>query len=299
MSEPQSAAAVAELLQRQLAKVDRPSPATLKVLGHIERNPGLALTSSAADLGSQTGLSDATVIRAVQALGFAGMAELRQALAGALEGTTLTTRMQRTFGEVGEDAGRAIDITLKAHREALGKFQSPDVREKLMQALGILSTGERIFVFGIGPSSLLASYAAMLLTRVGWQARSLDRTGIGLADQLLDLRRGDALLLLAYGRAYPEVTTTIAEARRLGLSIVLVTDSLEKRLAKRADVILPAQRGRAGQVALHGATLVMLEALILGLAATERQRAMGSLGQLNALRESIAGKRGDAGANRA
>jgi DNA-binding MurR/RpiR family transcriptional regulator len=289
MSEHSGERTVAELLNRRITEAGRSSPALLKVIRFIERNPGVALTSSAAELARQIGLSDATVIRAVQALGFEGMAGLRQTLATALQGSSLTTRLQRTFSEVGEDAGRAIDVTLEAHREALDKYQSPEVREKLVQALRVLAAGERIVVFGIGPSSWLAGYAAMLLARMGRQARSLDRTGIGLADQLLDLRVDDALLLLAYGRAYPEVTATIAEARRLAIPIVLVTDSLEARLAKRADVIVPAQRGRAGRVALHGATLLLLEALVLGLAAMDRQQAMRSLEQLNALRAAITG----------
>jgi DNA-binding MurR/RpiR family transcriptional regulator len=130
----------------------------------------------------------------------------------------------------------------------------------------------------------------MLLARAGRQARSLDATGIALADQLLDLRAGDALLVLAYGRAYPEVTATIAEARRKRLSIVLVTDDLSSGLARLADVVVPVPRGRTERVALHGATIVVLEALVLGLAALDRPRALAALEQLNALREEVAGR---------
>ena len=42
---------------------------------------------------------------------------------------------------------------------------------------------------------------------------------------------------------------------------MLVTDSLARKLARHADVILPAMRGRPGRVASHGATLVCLEAV--------------------------------------
>jgi DNA-binding MurR/RpiR family transcriptional regulator len=261
----------------------------LKVIRFIERNPGVAMTVPAADLARRMGVSDATVIRAVQALGFTGLAELRRAFAAALEGTSPAARMQRTLNDVGEDAGRAIDVTLAAHQEALAALQGSAMREKLLAAVGVLSGAERIVVFGIGPSRMLAQYTSMLLARVGRQSRCLDATGIGLADQLLDLRTGDVLLLLAYGRAYREVTATIGEARRKGLRIVLVTDSLEARLAQHADVTVPAQRGRAEHVALHGATLVVLEALVLALAAADRPRALDALEQLNVLRAAVAG----------
>jgi DNA-binding MurR/RpiR family transcriptional regulator len=133
----------------------------------------------------------------------------------------------------------------------------------------------------------MADYMTILLRRDGRRVRSLNATGIALADQLLDLREGDALLVLAYGRAYPEVVATFAEARRLSLPVVLVSDSLEKKLAKQADVVIPAPRGRAGRVALHGATLVALEALVFGLAAVDRSRAVDALDRLNELREAV------------
>ena len=107
-----------------------------------------------------------------------------------------------------------------------------------------------------------------------------------LADQMLDLGAGDALLLLTYRRAYGEVVTVFADARQLGLPIVLVTDSLDGKLARFASVILPARRRRSERVALHGATLVCLQALALGLAAANPST-VHSLERLNRLRRAV------------
>jgi DNA-binding MurR/RpiR family transcriptional regulator len=85
------------------------------------------------------------------------------------------------------------------------------------------------------------------------------------------------------------------EARRLGLPVVLITDNLDSKLARFADVIVPARRGRTERMALHSVTLMALEALVLGLAASNRTGAMAALERLNELRESVAGKRLDVG----
>ncbi|HUZ65854.1 MAG TPA: hypothetical protein VMU82_19290, partial [Acetobacteraceae bacterium] len=111
-------------------------------------------------------------------------------------------------------------------------------------------------------------------------------------DGLLDLRAGDAVLALAYGRAYREVAAVSAEARRLGLPIVLISDG--SGFAGLADVVVAIPRGRAQRVALHGATLVGLEALVLGLAAAGRAQAMAALERLNRLRRAVSGQRDDA-----
>jgi DNA-binding MurR/RpiR family transcriptional regulator len=293
MEEPSHPTAISELLTGRTGNATRPlSPAALKVVRYLERNPGLAVTASAADLAQQTGLSDATVIRSVQALGFRGMDDLRRSLATALEGTSPAVRMRRTLHEAGEDPGRAIDLAFDAHQDALSQLRSEPVRAALAAAVNLLASAERIAVFGIGPSAMIARYTSMLLSRTGHPALCLDASGIALADQLLGLRSGDSLLLLAYGRAYREVTATIFRARQMRLPVVLVTDSLEPRLARHADVIVPARRGRAEHVALHGATLVVLEALVLGLAATNRSRTIQALEQLNELREAVIGTKG-------
>jgi DNA-binding MurR/RpiR family transcriptional regulator len=68
-----------------------------------------------------------------------------------------------------------------------------------------------------------------------------------------------------------------------------VTDTLDRRLAQRADVVVPARRCKAGRVALHGATFVVLEAIVLGLAASDRERSLRTLQRLNSLREIVDG----------
>ena len=56
-----------------------------KVVAFIDANRAYAVTSSAAEIAASTETSDATVIRSAQALGFGGMANLKKALAAALD----------------------------------------------------------------------------------------------------------------------------------------------------------------------------------------------------------------------
>src|ERR1700742_4584661 len=51
-----------------------------RVVRFIDENRQTVLASSAAALGSYIGTSDATVLRTIQALGFAGLSDLKQAI---------------------------------------------------------------------------------------------------------------------------------------------------------------------------------------------------------------------------
>jgi DNA-binding MurR/RpiR family transcriptional regulator len=271
------------------------APAARRVITFIDQNRAAVLATSATDLAARTGTSDATVIRAVQALGFSGLAELRQALLAAIEAPSSPAHdMRRTLDDLGETSDKAIDMVLEAHEEAVARLRSAESRAAMVAAAAILHPADRIVVFGVGPSAALIRYTALLLARNGRRTTTLDTTGSALADQLLGLRPNDALLVLAYGRAYREVTCVFGEARRLGLQVVLVTDGPLGRLAEQADVVLNLPRGRTERMALHGATLVALEALVPGLAAANRTGAIDSLDRLNALRRAVGTSRDEA-----
>jgi DNA-binding MurR/RpiR family transcriptional regulator len=263
-----------------------------RVVRFIDENREITLASSAAALGDLTRTSDATVVRTIQALGFAGLSDLKRAILEAVgQETSPASDMRRTLKELQKTTGHAVESVLRAHIEGIEVVRSRQCATQIAAAVGVLGSAERIVIFGIGPSASLAAYVSMLLGRCGRQSRALNVTGSMLADQLLDLKRSDALLVLAYGRLYKEVAAVFGEAKALGLQSVLVTEATGTPLAKLADVVVAIPRGRPGHVALHGATLVGLEALVLSLAAARPDASMSSLDNLNHLRAVIEGRR--------
>jgi DNA-binding MurR/RpiR family transcriptional regulator len=260
--------------------------AGLRVARFIDENQQIVLASSAAALGARIGTSDATVLRTIQALGFASLADLKSAILNGRPVSTPADDMRRTLVDLDKATGAALDGVLQAHADGLDVLRSEKCRDQMAVGVRILDGAGRIVVFGIGPSSALANYVSVLLARTGRRSRTISATGSMLADQLLDLGKGDALLILAYGRLYREVKAVFAEAMALHLPTVLVTEADDTPLAKLADVCVAIPRGRPGQVALHGATLVGLEALVLSLAAAKPEAALSSLDNLNRLRRA-------------
>ncbi len=276
-------------LDQVLRRTDQPlGAAGRRVARFIDENRQVVLASSAAALGDRTGTSDATVVRTIQALGFAGLGDLKRAILNSIgQVSTPADDMRRTLGDLEQSTGHALDSVLQAHSEGIDVLRSDQCRAQIAAGVRVLDAADRIVVFGIGPSAALSSYVSILLARCGRSSRTLNATGSMLADQLLDLKQGDALLILAYGRLYKEVTAVFAEAKTQGIASVLVTEAYGTPLARMADVVIAVPRGRPGQVSLHGATLVGLEALVLSLAAAKPDDALTSLEKLNHLRRTI------------
>src|SRR6202790_4485836 len=70
--------------------------AGLRVAKFIDENRQIVLASSAAALGARIGTSDATVLRTIQALGFASLADLKSAILNSGTVSTPADDMRRS-----------------------------------------------------------------------------------------------------------------------------------------------------------------------------------------------------------
>jgi DNA-binding MurR/RpiR family transcriptional regulator len=118
-------------------------------------------------------------------------------------------------------------------------------------------------------------------------------TGASFADELLGLAPDDAVVVFAYGRPQSHVDVLLARTRDLCVPVVLVTDALGRRYARKVDATLTSGRGRPGLFASHGTTVVLIEALVLAVASADRERAEQALSTLNDLRAALLGRRAD------
>ena len=66
--------------ERFRARAHQQSPRLLAVVSYINENREAVLERTAMEIASATNTSDATVVRAIQALGFAGLRELKQTM---------------------------------------------------------------------------------------------------------------------------------------------------------------------------------------------------------------------------
>jgi DNA-binding MurR/RpiR family transcriptional regulator len=276
---------------RVAAGLERMSPAERRVVRFFQDNREEVLVASALALASKIGTSDATVIRAAKALGYSGLDALRRALASELRrDLSPASRLARTLGAVQDRSESPFGLTLDIHAEALERLRRDVAPADFEAAVGLLTAARRVFIFGIGPSSAIADYFAIQLGRFGIDGASLTQTGLLLADGLHRLRQGDAVLILAYGRVYRELAALLDRAQDLGLSTLLVTDTLGAALRKRVDLVLTVARGRADWFSMHTATLGLVEALLVGIAARRPAEKVAHLKQLNGLRAKLGGQ---------
>jgi len=258
------------------------TPRLLKVAQHIHQHRSAVLDKTALEIAIDTQTSDATVIRAIQALGFSGFRDLKIVIAEYLGVTRRSpARVAVTVNELSQDARGSIDFVLDSYRISCEMLAAPANRQAIQQAIGLLQQAERVAIFGIGASAILADYTARLFKRNGTPSYVLNRTGISLSEQIADMRHADVLIMLVQSSAHPEGLVTLAEAQRLGMKIVLLTATPDSIFAQHADVMIEIPRSRsADKMPVHATPMICLEILVLGLAAAAPVATMTSMSKL-------------------
>jgi DNA-binding MurR/RpiR family transcriptional regulator len=266
------------------------SAAERDVLRFFQENREEVLVSSAAALAAKIGTSDATVIRTAQALGYAGLDDLRRHLADELRlSLSPAVRMSRTLRALSSDAGSVLESIVDIHLRSLEKLKADITPGIFDTAIEMLSQADRIVVFGLGPSSALADYFVVQLGRFGIESLCIARTGVLFADDLHRLKASDIIVILAYTHVYRELESLLALAERISAPTIVLTDSLGEALSKRVDLVLPVARGNTDWFSTHTATFGLIEALLIGLAAKRPGDTLAELKILNELRSELAG----------
>lgn len=269
------------------------SSGRLAVAEFIDGHRHAVLGMSALDIAKETNTSDATVIRAIQMLGFDGLVDLKDTLEAYLGATdSPVEKMSTTTSDLGIDTDAALDFVIADQAAAAAQMGSPENRKSFAEAVSLLAGARGIGVFGIGASGLIATYASRLFMRSGFRAYALDRTGIMLAEQLIQIERGDVLLMLLHGRPHREAMATITEGKRLSASIIMVLGKSESVLLRHASVALVIGRSKRENVALHAPAVTCVEALALGVASRTRTRTLETLDRILDIRQQIRSSKG-------
>ncbi|QRP43291.1 MurR/RpiR family transcriptional regulator [Amycolatopsis sp. FDAARGOS 1241] len=243
------------------------SPAEQRVADYLMRHQQAILLSTAGDLGTLSGTSDATVVRAVKALGYSGLPELKREVGKQVVGdTNPATRLRERIEQAGGDPAALLDQVLTESVERLTETRRLLTTPEFAAAVDLLDDAEEVLGYGLGPSELPMQYLVTRLHRLGRRAWSTSATGFRLADDLVRLTAGDLVVLNVPDRVLHDIKTLVEHAREIGARVLLITNSTRPALAGRVDVTLTAVQSLSGLS--HdglGASLVV-DCLLAGLA---------------------------------
>jgi DNA-binding MurR/RpiR family transcriptional regulator len=258
------------LEERVVSRLAGMSRAERRVAEYLRNHQQDAVFASADEIGIASGTSDATVVRTAKALGYSGLTELKHLVGQEMiKRPKASERLYNRIEEVGPETSSLLSQLFRETYERLAETERQLSNEDFDRALDILAGARRTLCFGLGPSEGNAHYLALRLSRLGYPASGTGATGFRLADNLLMLTGADAVVLFSPARLLREHEVILSHVQSLGARSILITDSLGPVLGDRVDLVLRAAYSQSGFTGEAFSSMILADALFLGLAARD------------------------------
>jgi DNA-binding MurR/RpiR family transcriptional regulator len=242
---------------------------------------------SAAELAQRMEVSEATVVRFAQSLGFSGFPEFRQHLQELFVARVdHAAELRKSLSELNPEAD-PLEQVIRMEIEYLSDALRTVSREAFNEAARLICNGRRLFVYSLSGSAILAELFEHRLRRFGMDVVPVTQTGREVCDKLLALTGDDVVLAILFHRISKVSERALAYARSCGCKVILLTDSLAPHLRDRVDVYLEARRGPVMAFRSLIVPLAVSQALMLAVARANEQRSMATLNRLDELRTRL------------
>ena len=278
----------APLHERVASLASALSQSEYAVAQYLSDHPEEVASATALELAQATGTSNATVVRTVKSLGYAGLPELRRTLSKAMADRRDPSRV---LGQrIDQTGGHSVALRVIEASSALILREGRTLdHEAWNHAVDILDGADTVYCYGADEAGSVAAIFASNHRTIGRRAVAVAETGIALARALLPLRNTDAILLVAPLRYFREIELIVSRASEIGAGVVLISEALGHALSDRVDVVLAMPQSTLGVASELVVPLVMVDALALEIAARHRDTAVANYQQLNRSREAVVG----------
>jgi len=272
-------ARVGEVVRQRL---DSLSPAERRLARVLLATYPIAGLESVARFAERAGVSPPTVTRFIAKLGFRGYPEFQESLRHEVQ-ARLSSPLERYRDEPKQESAvkTALDVSAHNLQSTLDLLSERDVKE----AIELLAdVRRRVMVLGGRVSGPLARYLAGQL--------HLLRPGIGLVDsergapaqQLIDMRKTDVLVVFDYRRYQTDTIDSARVAAARGCDVILFTDQwLSPASAFSRQVLVTSVETVGPFDSLVGA-MAVVEALVAAVLARLGARAEARMQNLERLR---------------
>ena len=221
---------------------DRLSPGQRRVIDRLLADTRYAAVVSAPQLAHEVGVSESTVTRAAQTLGFAGYPDLQARLRRRfVDG--VPERVEASLADLGDTPEAAAIRVMLEDAESV-RATAEDLDPATLRAIvDLLVDARRVYVFGARGSFGLALILAIGLRLLLPDARLLNQTGGDLPDQLVDMSARDVLVAISFRRVDRATVDVLKQAVRVGATTVGIGDHLSSPVARTASRMLVARLG--------------------------------------------------------
>ncbi|CAK7004989.1 MAG: HTH-type transcriptional regulator HexR [Peptostreptococcus russellii] len=252
----------------------------------MENYPKVAFMT-ASKLGETVGVSESTVVRFANALGFSGYPKFQDALQELIK-TKLTTveRVEMANRDYSTDS-KILENVLKADIDNIKETLDTLEEKSYEKAVNTIISAKKLYIMGLRSSIYVAKYLGYYLNYI-LDDVIIVRMDMGEpVEQMIKLGEGDVLIVISFPR-YSKKTLQVAEfAKERGAKVIALTDSYNAPTAKISDVIVTVKNNMVSFVDSLVPAFSVANALVIGVAMREKEDIMSYFNELEDIWEKF------------
>ena len=274
-----------DLMKLIQARFSRLSKGQKLIAEYILKHYDKAAFLTAAKLGTSVGVSESTVVRFANELGYSGYPALQKALQELIKNRLTTVQRIELSNDFISDGNALKDVlksdieNLRATLEKIDYKIFEDVIKNIFEA-------KKIYIIGLRSSTALAEFLGFYLNLI---LDNVKVVGYGMSDifeLMLNLSNEDLVIGIGFPRYANRTIEALAFAQDRKAKVVAITDSLLSPLANKADYTLIAQSNMASFVDSLVAPLSIINALIIAVGLREKDKISSIFANLEGLWEN-------------
>ena len=248
-----------------------------KLADYLLSQPDRARHLSSQQLAGEAGVSQSSVVKFAQKIGYKGFPALKLAISEALVSNPNPQSMPVHNQIRGDDPMRLVgEKLIKENVAAMHATLDVNTEEKLLESVAMLRDARRIVLTGIGASGLVARNFGWKLTKIGYNA-IVEQDMHALLATVQAMDPDDLLLAISYSGERREINMATDEALRVGGKILAITgfspNALQQRAARCLYTIAEEQATRSAAISSTSAQMMLTDLLFMALVQQDLERA--------------------------
>ncbi|WKV09040.1 MurR/RpiR family transcriptional regulator [Thermoanaerobacterium sp. CMT5567-10] len=236
------------------------------IINHYDK----AAFMTAAKLGSSINISESTVVRFANTLGYDGYPELQSALQELIKNKLTTVQRLEMTDETDEIS--ILNNVLKSDIENIKETKEEIDKNSFKEVVDNIFKAKKIYIIGFRSSTAIAEYLGFYLNLI-LENVILVKPGISdVFEQMLRVDSDDLVIGIGFPRYSKRTLEVLKYAKSQNAKIVVITDSLISPLTEIADEILLAKSNMASFVDSLVAPLSLINALIVSVGIREKDK---------------------------
>ncbi len=260
-----------DLMRTIQVKFPRLSKGQKLIAEYILKHYDKAAFMTAAKLGVSVGVSESTVVRFANELGFSGYPKLQKSLQELIKNKLTTVqRIELSNDFMSEES--ALKGVLKSDMENIRATLEKINHKTFEDVVNNIFSAEKIYIIGLRSSTALSEFLGFYLNLI---LDNVHVVGYGISDifeQMINVSEKDLVIGIGFPRYAARTIESLAFAQSRGAKVTAITDSLLSPLAARADYTLIAQSNMASFVDSLVSPLSVINALIIAVGLREKEK---------------------------